>query len=312
MRSIPLRRQVQTQANNNRNRLRTLWQPTPRAGAYLPGSSTIYAQFWQGQSLWRPSAAWAIVAALLAIGTLQSWNEIQWQQLTLLWLLCDLLWGGIWRLSGGRDQLLPLRSQPGSIQARLPYLQPDSPAAQLFSWNEADVWPWLLRVGLPTTLVALLVASTLGQMALLLTLAIVAITVLGWIIRRTFEQPPALLHALVTIALPWLLVLWHHGITPNNDLWMQHLALPILWTLHHWGEGRILCFENDWIGAALIGLTDVALIVLLVVWQAPFALALLAMAMLPSWIATLRSQPLAGIAFWWWLAMLISALAISG
>ena len=293
------------------SRFGTIFRPNPRADAYLPGSSTIYGQFWMGQSLWRPSALWAAIAGLIAGGLFRQLDTIHWQELALLCLLVDMLWGAIWRLSGGREQLLPLRSQPGSVQARLPYLQPDSPAAQLTRWNTTDVWPWLLRVGLPTVVVALLVAATMGKMAMLLTGLLVLITAAGWAMRRNFNQPPAFWQALATISLPWLLAIWRHGITPQDGLWSVHLTLLALWTIHHWAEGRAICFENDWLGIVLFAVADAGLLFLMAAQQLPLWVAILALLMLPTWYAIIRRQPSHRNAFWWWLTLLLSAVAIS-
>ncbi len=292
-------------------RFRPLFNPQLRSDAYLPGSSTIYGQFWMGQSLWRPSALWAAFAGFIAAGGLNQIESVRWQELALLCLLVDMLWGAIWRLSGGRDQLLPLRSQPGTVQARLPYMQPDSPAAKLLRWNTADVWPWLLRVALPTLTVALLVAATMGKMALLLTAMVAMITAAGWAMRRNFNQPPALWQSLAAIAMPWLLALWRYGVTTDHALWNVHLILVVVWTIHHWGEGRAICFERDWLAMILLAIADCGLLLLMIAQQLPLWLAILAILMLPTWYAMVRRRTVERISFWWWLSMLLSALAIS-
>lgn len=292
-------------------RLRLVFNPQVRPDSYLPGSSTIYGQFWLGQSLWRPSALWAAVAGLIAAGGLNDLTSMRWQEFALLCLLVDMLWGAIWRLSGGRDQLLPLRSQPGTVQARLPYMKPDSPAAKLLRWNSADVWPWLLRVALPTVVVALLAAATMGKMALLLTVLVTLITAIGWAMRRNFNQPPALWQSLAAIGMPWLLAIWRNGITYDSELWLVHFLLLALWTVHHWGEGRMICLSGDWLGIALLAIADCGLLLLMVTQRLPLWLALLALLMLPTWYAVIRNRSLQRIAFWWWLSMVLSAIAIS-
>lgn len=311
MRSTPMQSPSQLPASANLRQVRGLLYPQWRPNAYLPGSSTLYGQFWMGQSLWRPSALWAAVAGLIAGGALGVLQSIHWQELALLCLLVDLLWGAIWRLSGGRDHLLPLRSQPGSVQVRLPYLQADSPAAQLFRWNTTDVWPWLLRVALPAVIVALLVAATMGKVALILTFCVTLLTATGWVMRRNFALPPALCQSLVTIALPWLLALWRHGVTPQHALWNVQLTLLALWTLHHWGEGRMTCLQNDWLGLILLALSDIGLLLLMATERLPLWLAVLTFLMLPTWITILRYRSVQRLTFWWWMTMILSALAIS-
>lgn len=311
MRSTPFTNRSRLSVSNTAQQLRGLFHPQWRPNAYLPGSSTLYGQFWMGQSLWRPSALWAAVAGLMASGALNSLQALDWRDLALMFLLVDLLWGSIWRLSGGREHLLPLRSQPGAVQARLPYLQPDSPAAQLFHWNSADVWPWLLRVALPSVVITLLVAATMGKVALILTFCVLLLTAAGWVMRRNFALPPALSQAMVTIALPWLLALWRQGVTPQAPLWNLHLTLLALWTLHYWGEGRMSCLQNEWFGIVLLVLSDIGLLLLMVVARLPLWLALLTFLILPTWITIVSYRSVQRLTFWWWIAMMLSALAIS-
>ena len=129
--------------------------------------------------------------------------------------------------------------------------------------------------------------------------------------RRNFGQPPAIWQALVTIALPWFLVLWRHGITPEAELWNIHVSLIVLWAIHHWGEGRTLCLHADWLGIALLAIADIGLLILMAGLQLPLWLGLLALLMLPTWYVVVRIRTVQGVAFWWWLSILVSALAIS-
>lgn len=75
------------------------------------------------------------------------WGE--WRTILLVLVLVDPLWGSIWRLAAGREELLPLQTKVTPHLVWLPYLKPGSPAARLFDWNYVRAVPLLFRVGLP-------------------------------------------------------------------------------------------------------------------------------------------------------------------
>jgi hypothetical protein len=298
----------------------------------LPASSaTLNAQLWVDAAPWRLTAGWVFIAGLLAGGALQQWQAIDIKDLLLLWLLVDLLWGALWRLAGGRAAILGLGAAAGDGTLRLPYMQGNSPAAQLLSLDERNSLPYLVRVALPTLLVALVVAAVLGVPALISTGALVIVTVGGWILRRTLQTPPLLLHAVAMVALPWLLTLLQVGATPDSTVWPAAVALGVLWTLHTWGEARSAVWQQerstdrqqDWqpayteqagqvdrLALWLMGAMQVGLLLLLVVNKTPLWAPIVAILLLPTWLRTLRKLPLVGLSGWWMAAFLVSALAL--
>jgi hypothetical protein len=295
-------------------RLAQLWRTMVALPAqtivYYGSTSSLNAQFWLGHFPWRPTAAWSVVAALLAGGLVARLDTLNWQTLALLLLLVDPLWGSIWRLAAGRKELLPLDTQALHYRFWLPYLQPESPANKLLGWDNANVLPLLFRVALPSLILAAAVALVLGRFALALTALVALISPLGWTMRRSLSLQPVLLQSLVTIALPWLLTL---HLTSMSDEWSRPaVVLALLITLHHWGEGRLLRNHQDWVGAIILAVAEIGMVTLLVVAQAPFWLGLLAVLWLPAWLTIYQRQPLQSINFWWLAALLVAALGVSG
>jgi hypothetical protein len=288
-------------------RLGLHWRPTVAhpAALELMSSGLINVQVWADQPFWRPAALWAGVAGVLSAGI--AGERIDWRALALTLLLVDMLWGAVWRLAGGRAALLPLAPRAAQQQIWLPYLRPGSPAARVFSGSHHDLWPLAFRAGAPAVLLALAVAAVTGIEALGLTVVVVALTVLGWAARHTLHSIPLLLTSLVRIGLPWLLLLWQHA---GQDM-ASGMALAGLWTLHHWGEVRILDDSADAIAMLLLAAGELGICALLIVGQAPLWLAIIVLLLLPTWLATVQGraighqmQPL------WLLAMLLSALAL--
>lgn len=276
----------------------------------LSSSATVNAQIWLSHSPLRPTAGWAVLAALLATGWPVSPPTVTWRDLALIVLLADPLWGSLWRLAAGRLEMLPLREQDVAQPVWLPYLEPGSPAARLLGRDERGVLHLLWRVVAPSVGVTLAIAWVLGPAALWLTTLVIAVGVAGWIVRHTVGYIPALLHSLVTIALPWLLTLLLLGVGPGHAQWGLHLALLVLWTLHNWGEGRVLRVTGDRLGLTLLALADVGLAALLIAGRAPLALAVLAVIWLPMWLAVYQGRPLQRLNVWWLVALLITAAAV--
>jgi hypothetical protein len=289
-------------------------------GGFNPSASaTLNAQFWFERFPWRPTAAWSAIAGLLALGYGASladvWGSIDWRTLALVLLLADPLWGSIWRLASGRDELLPLRRQVMAQQFWLPYLTADSPAAHVMGRSGASastVFPLVFRVALPTVLLACAVALVLGLSALWMTGAVVLCGVLGWMNRRLWRRQTHLLHAAVTVALPWGLALSQLGAVPRSVevAWAWQWALLGLWTVHNWGEGRCLRASTDRWGWGLMAAAEIGIILLLVLARAPVLLAILVILGIPTWLSIYYGRPLQRVTFWWLISMLISALAV--
>lgn len=281
---------------------------TPQLSPTFSSSATINTQFWLEQLPWRPTAAWATVAALLAIGG--GTATLDWRTVVLVLLLADPLWGSIWRLAAGRDEILPLQQKNANYRIWLPYLIPDSPAARLFDWNQTSALPLLFRIGFPSLLLSCAVALVLTPVALWMTACVFLISILGWIIRRTLKSQTTFLHSLVTITMPWLLTFSLFGTEITNRQWTIHLILATFWTLHNWGEGRNLRQVGDLLGVLLLAIAEIGMIYLLIFLHAPFWLALLVILWLPTWLAIYYRRPVQHLNVFWLLAMLLSAWAM--
>lgn len=276
----------------------------------LSSSATINAQIWFSQFPLRPTAAWTVVAALLAAGWLRQPAALDWREVALLLLLTDPLWGSLWRLAAGREELLPLHERDAPRTVWLPYLQAGSPAARLLGWDESGVLPLVLRVVFPTAALALAIALVLGPTAMWLTGVVMMLGLTGWILRHSLGAIPATLHSAVTIALPWALTMAQMGAANMESDWRVLAALATLWTVHNWGEGRCLRAADDWLGIGLLGFADIGLAALLIVAKAPLWLALMSVLWLPTWLLIYQRRPLQRLNFVWLLAMLVSALAL--
>jgi hypothetical protein len=276
----------------------------------LAGSATLNAQFWLNRFPWRPTAGWAVVAAILSLGALWQPVSIDWPAMALLLLLADPLWGGIWRLAGGRTELLPLRDRDLDQGVWLPYMESGSPADLLLGRHEQGVLHLVFRVALPTVLVTFAIAFVLGPAAIWMTVALLAVSMLGWLIRHTVHVVPAILHSVVTIVLPWFLALTLLGANAEHERWGVLAGLVALWFLHNWGEIRVLRASPDTLGIALLAVADAGIALMLVSARAPVWLAVLVVLWLPTWLSILRRRPMLRLNFWWLLAMLVSAAAV--
>lgn len=239
--------------------------------------STINVQAWFNHTPWRITAGWSAVASLFATGILTSlfdWRAfLGWQTIVLTILLVDPLWGNIWRFAWGREGVLPLGKMQQAYRFWLPYLQPNSPAGRLMGVYQpkeekrlamhgprtdgsenlgqnaaVDLAPLLFRTALPTILLALGIAATLGASALWFTALAIVCTMLGWLARQSWGKPAALLQALVFVALPWALMtsLVQANATGSvadisytaigeGGRGFYSLLLAGLWTIHCWG-----------------------------------------------------------------------------
>ena len=283
--------------------------------ATLSNSGVLNAQVWLGQVLWRPAAAWAMLAGLFSGGLFVQPVELAWSTVVLLLLLVDPLWGSLWRIAGGRLELLSLRDTRSQPHVSLPYLKPGSPAAKLLDRNTEDVLPVLFRVVLPAVLLALIVASALNAIAVGLTMAVLLCAGMGWISTRQAHRVPVLLHSLVSIGLPMLLAALvigdsFAGIAQENALSAAQIALILLWTLHQWGTGRITRFSKETLGILVLGIADIGIGLLLLWVQAPLWLALWLVVTLPTWLLIYRRRPLRQAAVWQLCAMLVSASGV--
>ena len=154
------------------------------------------------------------------------------------------------------------------------------------------------------------VAVVLTPIALWMTAAVFLITILGWITRRALQSSTTFLHSVMTVPLPWLLVLTLFGAEISQYQWTIHLLLILLWTLHNWGEGRNLRSVGDAMGLLLLATAEIGIVSLLIFLRAPFWLALLILLWLPTWLSIYYRRPVQHLNFFWLLTMLLSAWAL--
>jgi hypothetical protein len=284
--------------------------PPAEAGIRLSSSATINAQFWVGQSPIRPAAVWAVLAALLSAGIIVGPRAADWRMVVLLLLLADPLWGNLWRMAAGRAELLQLHERVVSYRFWWPYLEPGSPASALADRDSDSALPLILRVAIPSLLLTLLVATALSVHAIWLTGGVLIVSVFGYISIRSFHATPLLLQSVVAITLPWVLTLLQMGEGPAGEHWQSYMALAGLWTVHNWGEGRLLRNANDRFGAGLVVAADLGVALLMVKIRALLWLAILAVLWLPTWSAIISQQPARRLNVWWLAALLASAAAL--
>ncbi|MEX1020676.1 MAG: hypothetical protein WDZ49_13510 [Litorilinea sp.] len=310
-------------------------RPAPELG----NSATVSAQLWLQDSPWRVTGGWSVLAALVAYGLLARSFFVDWRLVALALLLADPLWGSIWRLAGGRTALLPLRRQTQASPFWLPYLRPGSPAAQLLGWDQAyatpdgsprdpsaeqhhsaaglhNVVPLVFRVALPTLVLPLAIGWVLGVQALWLTVGVIVVSVLGWLGRHFLAEPPGIFQSLVTVTLPWVLMLGLLNMPGDHELFALHAALILLWTIHHWGQVRVSRVDwsagpgSDRLGIGLLAFADLGMGALLIVAQTPLWLAPLAILWLPTYLTLYQGKRVQRLAFWWLAALLLSSAAI--
>lgn len=284
--------------------------PAPGATLHVESSSILDVRAWFEKTPWRMAAAWSMLAAVLAVNSPADFSTIDLQALVLLLLLVDPLWGSLWGLMVGRAHLPRLGGPTAPSRIWLPYLHSGSPAARLFGKDGPGLLSLLFRVALPSILLSVLVASTLDPVLLWLTGLVLICSLGGWLHREVALVPLLLLHSLVTVALPWLAVLYQFGGTGGPQGWTYQWLLVGLWTLHSWGSNRSLQKPFDRLSLAVLALAQLGISLLLIVAQAPLWLALLSVLWLPTWLTVYQRRPLNGVQFWWLVAMLVSALAL--
>ncbi len=283
----------------------------------IRSSGILNLQVWFEHSLFRPSAAWVVIAAVLALGYPRAATKLDLKTIAFLILLADPLWGSIWRLGFGRKAILALRMNPQERTFWLPYLSSNSPAAQLMASGGVtanNALPLLIRVVLPSIAMAIAVAFVLGLPALWMTMAVVVCSLLAWLVRHNGQKQPFLLYAIVVVALPWgitLSLLPTSSTTwgPGGSYWNYQIALLLLWTLHVWGEGEVTRNIRNPLGLALLLIADIGIGTLLIVTKVPLWLLFISILWLPTWLSIYQQSSMQRNRVWWLLAMLMSAVA---
>jgi hypothetical protein len=140
-------------------------------------------------------------------------------------------------------------------------------------------------------LLALLVAAVLGIEAVVLTLVVDRVDGAGVDGAPHAARHPDRAGEPGQHRLPWLLLLWQHAAEPA---WGAALAVAALWTLHHWGEVRILSDGHDAIAMLLLAVGELGVCALLIVGQAPLWLAAVVLLLLPTWLAIVQGRASGG------------------
>lgn len=275
----------------------------------LASSSAILdARVWLERSPSRVAGGWSMVAALLAMGFPMSADRLAPPLFVLLFLLVDLLWGSIWGALVRPDSLPSVAQRLRQTRIWLPYLRIGSPAARLFGHDGPGILPLMARVMLPGVAVALAVSVVLEPMLFWMTVAVVLLSVGGWLHRQVAVVPVVLFHSLVAVTLPWWATL--HVVGGLSSHTYYHIALVGLWTLHTWGSNRSVGDPAERAGLVGVALAQFGVSLLLILAQAPLWLAVLSVLWLPTWLAVYRGQSLQRVGIWWLLAMLVSSLAL--
>ncbi|MBI3959544.1 MAG: hypothetical protein HY328_12115 [Chloroflexi bacterium] len=277
------------------------------SAATIAGSSLIDVRMWFDESPWRIAAGWTVLAALLASGTSIDYALAHAPTLLLIFLLADPLWGSIWGLMSNPESLPSLQRSLARRRVWLPYLRSGSPAARLFGMDGPSILAIIYRVALPAIFLALAVSFILHPAALWLTAAVIVISTAGWLHRQVESVPVQALYVLVTVFLPWLLVVL---VLDDGTNQTSQLLLAGLWSLHVWGAQTHQSKEQKVLGLAAIAATHVGMGVLLILAQLPLWLVFVAILSLPTWLAVYQGQSLERVRFWWMAAMLTSGLAL--
>lgn len=179
--------------------------PRDDAPITLIGAPLISLRINISPVLWRIGPAWVVLAAAWH-GQPASWTGAFLLQLATAVILADSIWGVYWNVLRRAASAAPTVARPPMRMARLPYAAPHAPVARLTRWLSDEAQAGHALQGWPLALaLSGLLALPLGRGALLLTLAVILLSLLGlgWI--RYQHPAPASLQALLMVTMPWLL-----------------------------------------------------------------------------------------------------------
>ncbi len=267
--------------------------------------------------------AWAALCGAVASG----WLTLSGENLLFLLIvlfLADALWGTLWHLIAERDWLAspnwPSQAQEASLTA-LPYTAPGSPSHRIFSrlgrmlaWWRAVFWPRQgsallgLVVALPLTLA---LAIILGQRAIILTSAALAIMVLALLRARRHSAPPLSLRAILEMGLAWLA--GHIAFGPLT--WWSFLLATFYTVAYH--SCLKLAEDSGKHSPTLLKVSQAAVVALLIFLRQPVVAGVVGLLLLPQMLL----QPFLGqgqVELWYlrrtrpflMAGMLLAALAI--
>ncbi|MCL4831536.1 MAG: hypothetical protein KJZ86_03815 [Caldilineaceae bacterium] len=273
----------------------------------IAGSSIVDLRMWFDESPWRIAAGWSALAALLATGVAPAGLGRQVQTLLLLFVLVDPLWGSIWGLMSAPETLPSLQRSMQRSRIWLPYLRSGSPAARLFGMDGPSILALIYRVALPAIALAVAISLILHPAALWLTTAVIVISTAGWLHQQVESIPVRLLYGLVSVFLPWMLVILVLGAEANLT---AQLLLAALWTCHLWAAYLLQTEDTKHLGLALLAASQIGIGVLLIGLRLPLWLVFVVLFFLPTWLAVYQNQSLDRVRFWWLAAMLLTGLAL--
>jgi len=268
--------------------------------------------------------AWAALCGAMASG----WLTLSGENLLFLIIalfLADAIWGSLWHLIAEGGWFVSSADWPSQVQevssAALPYTAPGSPGHRIFgrlgrmrAWWRAAFWLRLgqallgLVVALP---LALILAIILGQRVIILTVAVLAVTVLALVRARRHGSPPLSLRAILEIGLAWLA-----GHTAFGPLTLWSFLLATLYVVAYHSCLRLArSSEKRW--PTLLKASQAAVIALLIYLRQPVMAGVVCLLLLPQMLLQpFLDQGKVGI---WYLrrtvpflmvGMLLAALAV--
>lgn len=285
----------------------SMWR-LPDSEAPVASSSLVDARVWFDQTPVRFAAGWTVIAAALAVQPLAQTLGADLLRMALIFLLADPLWGSLWGLMNTPGSLPVIQASLSRKRVWLPYLHPGSPAAHLLGLEGPGMLALVMRVAVPGFLLALLVAGFLGPWAVGLTFIALGLSIAGWLHRHVDLIPQALLQSLMSVALPWALVLLSFR---GLEAPASQFLLAALWTLHAWAAARLAEAPGERVGLGGLAVAQAGVTVALIFLRAPLWVALVVVCWLPTWLLVLRGGDLRGARFWWIAAMLLSAMALT-
>jgi len=261
--------------------------------------------------------AWAALCGAVASGRLTFSGQNLLVLLVALFL-ADALWGTLWHLIAERDWFVSSNWHSRAQKARLttlPYTAPGSPSHRVFGrlgWMKA--W-WRQSPDFAGLMVALLLALglavILGRRVIILTVAALAIMVLGLLRARRHSAPPSSLRAVLEMGLAWLA-----GHTAFGPLSLWSFLLAILYTVAYHNCLK-LATNSGKHSLVLLNVSQAAVIALLIFFRQPVMAGVVGLLLLPQMLL----QPFLGqgkVELWYlrrtgpllMAGMLLAALAI--
>jgi hypothetical protein len=270
-------------------------------------------------STW-PSSAWAALCGVVASGQMRL-NAQSLLLLLLVFFLVDPILGGIWRLVVSPYWFAPSTGDHLSREEipskSLPYTSAGSPGYRASRWLarvlarwRKDFRPKLLSLIL-TLAMAIILASLMGRLVTLLTLAAL---VLMAVVLFSYHQRGAIsfsLRAILELGLPWLI-----GHLAFGSLNWESVVFALAYTVAYYAR-FVLLNGRQRTATRLLNGSQIAAVALLIIVKEPILAGIAGLLLLPQlllqpflwrgkveWWYLQRSQP------WLMAGMLTTVLAI--